>query len=241
MKKIFEQKAAERGHANFGWLKSYHNFSFGQWYNPKYMHFGALRVLNDDVVAPGAGFGRHPHANFEIISIPLEGALEHRDSMGNKQIIRSGEIQVMSAGRGIEHSEMNASRAEEVKFLQIWLIPNKQNVAPRYDQQLINTEGLYNQWVQILSPSPEDGGVWIHQDAWFHIGEFTQPHTLNYAIKRQSNGLFIFVLEGEVEVAGQSLNKRDATGLIEFDELNFQIKKSGTRILLMDVPMDLPN
>jgi redox-sensitive bicupin YhaK (pirin superfamily) len=229
-------RARDRGHANFGWLDSYHSFSFGQWYNPKYTNFGVLRVLNDDTVAPGAGFGRHPHANFEIISIPLAGALEHRDSMGNKQIIREGEIQVMSAGTGIEHSEMNASGEEEVKFLQIWLFPNKKNISPRYDQKLMNPGAIQNAFVQILSPKPGEEGVWIHQDAWFHIGIFTDLSTQTYALKKDGNGLFIFVLEGSVEVDGLLLEKRDALGLYDAEEVSFTQMKN-TRLLLMEVPM----
>lgn len=233
-------RAKDRGHVNFGWLDSYHSFSFGQWYDPRYTNFGVLRVLNDDVVAPGAGFGRHPHANFEIISIPLSGALEHRDSMGNKQIIRKGEIQVMSAGTGIEHSEMNASQAEEVKFLQIWLFPNKRNVTPRYDQQLINPKGIQNAFVQILSPHAGEEGVWIHQDAWFHIGQFTDTSVHPYAIKKEGNGLFVFVLDGSVEVDGTLLEKRDALGLQDVSRVSFA-KMNNTRLLLMEVPMQLPS
>ena len=232
-------RSSDRGHANFGWLDSYHSFSFGQWYDPRYTHFGVLRVLNDDVVAPGAGFSRHPHANFEIISIPLSGALEHRDSMGNKQIIREGEIQVMSAGTGIEHSEMNASREEEVKFLQIWLFPNKKNVTPRYDQKLINPKGIQNDFVQILSPNPGEEGVWIHQDAWFHLGTFTETSTHHYTLKKEGNGLFVFVLEGGVDIHGTRLEKRDAMGINEVDEVRFS-QMNDTQLLLMEVPMQMP-
>lgn len=233
-------RAKDRGHVNFGWLDSYHSFSFGQWYDPRYTNFGVLRVLNDDVVAPGAGFGRHPHANFEIISIPLSGALEHRDSMGNKQIIRKGEIQVMSAGTGVEHSEMNASREEEVKFLQIWLFPNKRNVTPRYDQKLMNPEGIQNAFVQILSPNPDEAGVWIHQDAWFHIGTFTEVSSQTYTLHREGNGLFVFVLEGSVEIEGIRLEKRDALGLHDFNQVNFT-EMNHAQLLLMEVPMQLPS
>jgi redox-sensitive bicupin YhaK (pirin superfamily) len=233
-------RSGERGHVNFGWLDSYHSFSFGQWYDPRYTNFGVLRVLNDDTVAPGAGFGRHPHANFEIISIPLAGALEHRDSMGNKQIIKEGEIQVMSAGTGVEHSEMNASREEEVKFLQIWLFPNKKNVTPRYDQKLMNPKGVKNAFVQILSPQAQEEGVWVHQDAWFHIGHFTESAPITYTLKKEGNGLFIYVLEGNVDVEGVLLGRRDALGLDKQQTFTF-LPSENSQLLLMEVPMQLPS
>ena len=175
--------ANTRGHANHGWLDSHHSFSFANYYNPERMNFGVLRVLNDDRVDPGQGFGMHPHDNMEIISIPLEGDLEHKDSMGNTAMIKQGDIQVMSAGTGIRHSEYNKNKDKQVKFLQIWVFPNKKNVTPRYDQ--INLPGMEvkNEFHQILSPRPDDAGVWIHQNAWFSMGNFDKKTKLSYTLK----------------------------------------------------------
>ena len=185
-------KAATRGHANHGWLNSYHSFSFGSYYNPERMNFGALRVLNDDTVDGGMGFGKHPHDNMEIISIPLEGDLEHKDSMGNTAVIKHGDIQAMSAGTGIYHSEKNRENSKPVKFLQIWIFPDKQDVEPRYDQVSLNPEDRHNRLQQILSPSPDDDGVWIHQNAWFHLGKFDSGVSSTYSLKDKNNG-FIFL------------------------------------------------
>ncbi|SHL16638.1 pirin family protein [Hymenobacter psychrotolerans] len=231
--------AASRGHANHGWLNSYHTFSFAGYQNPQRMHFGVLRVLNDDTVAAGMGFGAHPHDNMEIISIPLAGTLEHKDNAGNHGIIRSGDVQVMSAGTGIAHSEKNHSQSEEVKFLQIWLFPNKRGVQPRYDQQSFEPAGRRNQFQQVLSPSPGDAGVWIHQDAWFHLADFDAGFATDYQVKRPGNGVYVFVLEGGVTVAGQPLHRRDGFGLWETESFSVQAD-SAARLLLIEVPMNLP-
>lgn len=232
-------KADTRGHANHGWLDSYHSFSFASYHNPNRMNFGVLRVLNDDTVAPGMGFGTHPHNNMEIISIPLSGDLEHKDSMGTQEVIREGDIQVMSAGTGIQHSEYNANKDKEVKFLQIWIFPNKQGVSPRYDQISLKKEDRHNTLQQILSPNADDEGVWIHQNAWFHLGELDEGTQLTYSLKDpQNNGVYAFVLEGDVQLAGQDLERRDGFGIAEVSE--FDIKAlSGAKILLMEVPMEL--
>jgi redox-sensitive bicupin YhaK (pirin superfamily) len=231
-------KSTTRGHANHGWLNSYHTFSFAGYYNPERIHFGALRVLNDDTVAPGMGFGTHPHDNMEIISIPLEGELQHKDSMHNVAVIKKGEVQVMSAGTGIYHSEYNKRKDSEVKFLQIWVFPDKKNVTPRYDQISIEDIAQKNEFYQVLSPNANDQGVWIHQQAWFHLGEFDQELSRTYQFKKQGNGLYVFVLEGEAEVAGTKLSKRDGLGVWDTNELEFQVFE-GTRLLLMEVPMTL--
>ena len=190
-------KAKTRGHANHGWLDSHHSFSFANYYNPERMNFGVLRVLNDDIVAAGRGFGRHPHDNMEIISIPLEGDLEHKDSMGNTAVIKQGDVQAMSAGRGVYHSEFNKNQNKEVRFLQIWVFPNQRNVQPRYDQISVAKDKTKNKLYQILSPNSGDEGVWIHQNAWFHMGEFDQGKTSKYQLKAPGNGVYTFVLEGE--------------------------------------------
>ncbi|MFK7936728.1 MAG: pirin family protein, partial [Saprospiraceae bacterium] len=186
-------KANTRGHANHGWLNSHHSFSFANYRNPERMNFGVLRVLNDDVVAPGRGFGRHPHDNMEIISIPLSGNLEHKDSMGNVTTIKQGDVQVMSAGTGVYHSEYNQKKDEEVRFLQIWMFPNQRNVDPRYDQITLENNNLKNQLFQILSPSKDDDGVWVHQNSWWHMGQLEKGFCENYELRDQTNGVYFFV------------------------------------------------
>lgn len=231
-------KASTRGLADLGWLQSYQSFSFSEYYHPDRIRFGALRVLNDDTVSGGKGFGDHPHDNMEIISIPLEGELEHRDSMNNSAVISPGEIQVMSAGTGIYHTEYNKNAGQPVKFLQIWLFPNKRNVTPRYDQVKIDTAGSHNRLQQILSPNPDDEGVWIHQDAWFHKGRFDKGVSTEYHFKKEGNGVYVFVLEGDVEVNGQTLNRRDGFGIWDTNQLSLQAL-TDTEVLLIEVPMNI--
>ncbi|MEM9920015.1 MAG: pirin family protein [Bacteroidota bacterium] len=231
-------KADTRGHANHGWLDSHHTFSFANYYNPERTNFGVLRVLNDDVVSGGRGFGTHPHDNMEIISIPLSGALQHKDTLGNTHVIRKGNVQVMSAGTGIRHSEYNDHSDEEVRFLQIWLFPERRNVEPRYDDILFDPKDLHNNLLQVLSPNPEDEGVWIHQKAWFHMGEFDKNFETTYEIKRSGNGVYAFVLEGDVTIEGQPLNRRDGYGLWDVDKLHIKADKDA-QLLLMEVPMEV--
>jgi len=231
-------KAETRGHANHGWLNSYHSFSFSSYYNPERMHFGALRVLNDDTVDAGMGFGTHPHDNMEIISIPLEGDLEHKDSMNNVAVIKNGDIQAMSAGTGIYHSEYNKDRAHRVKFLQIWVYPNKKNVEPRYDQITLNLEDRHNKLQQILSPNPDDAGVWIHQNAWFHLGKFDKGLGTEYKLKATGNGVYVFVLSGDVKINEQELETRDGYGIWDTDKFTITAE-TDAEFLLMEVPMVL--
>ncbi|MFM1879035.1 MAG: hypothetical protein RLZZ241_1901 [Bacteroidota bacterium] len=228
--------AASRGRANFGWLNSYHSYSFGNYYNPERMQFGALRVLNDDRVAPGMGFDTHPHRNMEIISIGLEGELKHQDSMGNTAIIKAGDIQVMSAGSGITHSEYNNSKSEPVAFLQIWIFPSQANVAPRYDQISLKDLLKPNTWNLFLGPYGQYDGMWVYQNIWFHWGNFEAGQTISYALKNTQHGLFIFVIEGTVLTAGELLNQRDALELTAITELEFEFKAAAT-VLLMEVPL----
>ena len=237
MKTVYH-KASTRGHANHGWLNSYHSFSFASYYNPERMNFGVLRVLNDDQVAPGMGFGTHPHDNMEIISIPLEGDLEHKDSMGNKGVIKQGDVQVMSAGTGIQHSEYNRNKDRQVKFLQIWIFPNKKNVTPRYDQMTFDVDGRKNKLQQILSPTPDDEGVWIHQDAWFHMGKFDANHIETYQLKKPGNGIYVFVIDGDVTAGGQQLEKRDGLGVWDMDSLEITATTSA-EFLIMEIPMQM--
>ena len=234
--KTILHKAATRGHANHGWLNSYHTFSFAGYYDASRIHFGALRVLNDDTVAAGMGFGTHPHDNMEIISIPLSGDLKHKDSMGNEAIIRQGDIQVMSAGTGISHSEMNANRDKEVKFLQIWVFPNQKNVQPRYDQISMDESKMKNNFLQLLSPDKNDEGVWIHQNAWFSMGLIENGNTVNYALKDKNNGVYAFVLEGTVSVNNEVLEKRDGLGITETEAFTVTATDNA-KVLLMEVPM----
>ncbi|PKA99198.1 hypothetical protein B0O79_2899 [Flavobacteriaceae bacterium MAR_2009_75] len=234
--KTILHKADSRGHADHGWLNSYHTFSFANYHNPERMNFGVLRVLNDDEVAEGMGFGTHGHSNMEIISIPLEGDLEHKDSMGNTTVIKQGDIQVMSAGSGIQHSEKNKNSDQKVKFLQIWMLPNEVNVTPRYGQISLQKSDLTNQFFQILSPNADDTGVWIHQDAWFHLGHFDKGQLTTYSLKNGSNGLYIFVLEGETAVGGTRLGRRDGLGVWETDKIEFTFLEN-SKVLLMEVPM----
>lgn len=237
MKNMVLHKAASRGGADHGWLKARHTFSFANYYNPERVQFGVLRVLNDDIIAGGMGFGTHPHDNMEIITIPILGELAHKDSMGNTEVIREGEIQVMSAGTGIQHSEFNNFKDKTINTLQIWIFPNKRNVKPRYDQHKMDVAKMQNTWLQVLSPSADDTGVWIHQDAWFHVGEFVKDKKVTYTMKAPRNGLYIFVISGKVIVNGVELDERDGLGVWETDEFNFSISNNKTRILLMDVPM----
>ncbi|MGZ3864306.1 MAG: pirin family protein [Bacteroidia bacterium] len=231
-------KSETRGHANHGWLDSHHTFSFANYYNPERMHFGVLRVLNDDMVEDGMGFGTHPHDNMEIISIPLEGDLEHKDSMGNTTVIKHGDIQVMSAGTGIYHSEFNKNKDRKVKFLQIWVFPNKKNVTPRYDQITLNIKDRHNKLQQILSPNTDDEGVWIYQNAWFHLGEFDKDIKTNYKLRDpQNNGVYAFIIKGEFTVNGNKLNERDGLGIWSVENLDIRSDSKGSEILLMEVPM----
>lgn len=235
MKKVIH-KAGSRGYADHDWLKSHHTFSFANYYDPERVHFGALRVLNDDDIAGGGGFGRHPHDNMEIITIPLEGQLEHQDSMGNREVISAGEVQVMSAGTGIFHSEYNKNQDRPVKLLQIWLFPNKKNVQPRYDQIKLNDADRHNKLQQILSPDPNDAGTWIHQDAWFHLGKLDKGTSADYRVKKDGNGLYAFVISGNVTIGGEQLDARDAVGIWEAEKIDIHAE-SDAEVLLMDVPM----
>ena len=239
MIKTILHRAETRGHANHGWLESYHTFSFADYYDPERIHFGTLRVLNDDRVEPGMGFDTHPHDNMEIISIPLSGILEHKDSMGNVAVIKSGDIQVMSAGTGIRHSEYNKSRENLVRFLQIWVIPNKRNVTPRYGQITLDSKDHHNKLQQIVSPNPDDDGVWIYQDAWFHLGSFDKDFTITYSIKFDGNGLYAFVLEGNISIDGIDLNRRDGLGIWDTDKISIKANSQDAKILLMEVPLNI--
>lgn len=237
MKTVFHS-ANSRGNADHGWLKSRHTFSFANYYDPERIHFGALRVINDDFVEGGRGFGSHPHDNMEIISIPLSGDLAHKDSMGNGSIIRYGDIQVMSAGTGITHSEMNLNADMPVKFLQIWVFPNKRNVTPRYQQISLANNAKQNDFQQILSPNMDDEGVWIHQNAWFNLAKFDKNTEKTYRLHNIKNGVYVFVIKGSAKVENVVLAERDGLGVWEVEKLHIEASPD-TEILIMEVPMEL--
>jgi len=235
---IIIHRAHSRGTADHGWLKANFSFSFANYHNPERMHFGVLRVLNDDTIGAGRGFRTHPHDNMEIITIPLKGTLEHKDSMGNTSQIKAGEIQVMSAGTGIRHSEF-ATTTEDVQSFQIWLFPKYKDVTPRYDQLRLDPVKRKNAFQQILSPNQNDEGVWIHQDAWFHMADIDQGKNLEYKCKRNGNGMYIMVVDGSASILGHTLNKRDAMGIWDVNSIAVKSENPSTQILVLDVPMTL--
>lgn len=228
--------ASQRGEADFVWLKAKYSFSFANYYNPERIHFGVLRVLNDDIIAAGEGFPTHPHDNMEIITIPLTGAIEHEDTMGSHSVVRAGEIQVMSAGHGVYHSEFNPNKSTPTNLLQIWLFPNKKDVKPRYQDIKLDDLKRENDWYQIVSPDKNDQGGWIYQDAWFSMGDFTEDTSIQYKLKSKNNGLYVFLIEGKISLLDEVLNPRDAMSISDIETVDFEIK-AGSRILLIDVPM----
>jgi len=237
--KTILHKADTRGHARHGWLESYHSFSFADYYNPERIHFGALRVLNDDTVAAGMGFGTHPHENMEIISIPTYGDLEHRDNMGNTQVIKQGDVQVMSAGTGIQHGEKNKNSDKPVKFFQIWIFPKQKNVKPRYEQKSFSEKEKHNNLITIVSPiGTEDGGVQIHQDAWFSLGKLDKDLSITYELKNKANAVYAFIIEGDITINGQQLNRRDGLGIMDSDRMEIKAD-TDSEVLLMEVPVIL--
>ncbi|MEN9299800.1 MAG: hypothetical protein RLZZ429_2113 [Bacteroidota bacterium] len=235
--KTILHKANTRGHASFGWLNSYHTFSFGHYYSPDRIHFGALRVLNDDTVKGGMGFSKHPHDNMEIVSIPLSGDLHHKDTTGRDEIIRQHDVQIMSAGSGIAHSETNANHDKEVKFLQIWVFPKLKNIEPRYQQKSFKPEDRLNQVLTVVAPDDEKA-VWINQDAWFSLANLEAGVEKNYQIKRKENGVYAFIIGGQVTINGEQLDARDGLGIWETDTIHITAN-SNAEVLLIDVPMKL--
>lgn len=235
--KTLVHRSEERGHADHGWLNAHHSFSFAGWHNPAKTHFGLLRVLNDDIVAPGMGFGEHPHDNMEIVTIPLQGSLRHRDSMGNSEAIKYGEVQIMSAGTGIRHSEFNDSRTEPVNLLQIWVFPKERNIQPRYDQKKFNVQERENKFQTVVAPDQKDGAMWINQDAWFSLANMKKDTNLSYAPARPSNGAYFFVIEGNVTIADVILNDRDAIGVWDYDQVNIKASEDA-QLLVIDIPMN---
>lgn len=232
-------KSEGRGRINHGWLKAYHTFSFADYYNPEKVHFGMLRVLNNDTIEAGMGFGTHPHDNMEIITIPLAGELAHRDSMGNVHVISEGEVQVMTAGTGITHSEYNASDNKKTEIFQIWVFPREHGLTPNYDQKLFNHNSKLNELTTVVSPDGVDGSLIVQQDVWFNLGKYRQDESFEYTPRKKDNGLFIMVIEGEFKVNDIVLSRRDAIGLSDIEENSIKIEalKKDSRILIIDVPM----
>lgn len=235
MKTIFHP-ASGRGHVDLGWLNSFHSFSFGHWYDPSKIHFGALRVLNDDQVRGGGGFGTHPHDNMEIVSIPLRGELTHKDSIGTQGLIKTGDVQIMSAGSGIQHSEMNASKSENVNFLQVWVIPKKENIEPRYDQKTFDISLRANRWQVVVSPQENEGGVWINQDARFALAKLDAGKEIVFEQKFKDSGVYLFLIDGQIEAGGTKIGKRDALGITESDKVTIKAN-ADSEILAIEVPM----
>ncbi|MEP7167997.1 MAG: pirin family protein [Bacteroidota bacterium] len=230
-------KSDSRGHADHGWLNTYHSFSFANYHNSDKVHFGMLRVLNDDYVAEGMGFGTHPHDNMEIVTIVTSGALEHRDSMGNTAVIKPNEVQIMSAGTGITHSEYNHSKTEPVKLFQIWVFPKERNIKPRYDQKLFSAEEKKNKLLTVVSPSKENSAVWINQDAWFSLGSLEKNKSIEYNLHKKGNGVYVFVIEGEITAGEIDLGKRDGVGISDADKFNVTAKTNAD-VLLIEIPMN---
>jgi len=230
-------RANERGSADHGWLNAKHTFSFAGYYNPERVHFGMLRVFNDDIVAPAMGFGMHPHDNMEIVTIPIQGELEHKDSEGHHGVITQGEVQVMSAGSGLYHSEFNHSKDKEVNLMQIWVLPRQRDIEPRYDQKAFDEEGRKNKFQVVASPEKDNGSLWLNQNVYFNLGNFDKGQTAKYERKLKNNGMWLFVIEGEVEVNGEKLERRDSMGISETDAADLKFTKD-SKVLIIDVPMN---
>ncbi len=231
-------KAESRGYADHGWLKTRHTFSFASYYDPSRVRFGLLRVLNDDIIEGGMGFGTHPHDNMEIVTIPLEGVLAHKDSMGTKQTLKPGEIQIMSAGSGLTHSEFNNSETEKINLLQIWVFPKERNIEPRYDQKVFEASERKNKFQTVVSPVQENSAMWINQDAYFSLANIDKGKNLKYDIKFEGNGVYLFVIKGSISAAGETLDKRDAIGVEETNSLEISALEN-SEILVIEVPMSL--
>jgi len=234
-KRIF--RSEDRGSADHGWLKAKHSFSFANYYDPEKIHFGKLRVLNDDIVKPKMGFGKHPHDNMEIVTIPLKGELAHEDSTGNKEVIRQNEIQIMSAGSGLTHSEFNNSDSEDVNLLQIWVLPKVKDIEPRYDQKIFEPADRQNKIHTIVSPEKNENTLWINQNAYFSLSESDKDIDLKYDIKYNGNGVYVFIIDGKVKIDGDILDKRDAVGIEDTDSFEINVIED-SKILFIEIPMN---
>lgn len=229
-------RADERGYADHGWLKAKHSFSFASYYNPGKIRFGLLRVLNDDIVEAGAGFGTHPHDNMEIVTIPLRGEVAHKDSTGNHGVIRPGDVQIMSAGSGLTHSEYNNSDKNDVNLLQIWVFPKEKDINPRYDQKTFNPSDRVNKIVTLVSPEKNGETLWINQNAYFSLSDVMKDNSVKYKVNSKGNGVYIFIIEGEVNVSGEKLSKRDAIGVEDAESIDI-LALNNSKVLFIEVPM----
>lgn len=230
-------RSDSRGYADHGWLQTYHTFSFAGYHDPSRVRFGLLRVLNDDVIQPGMGFGTHPHDNMEIVTIPLHGSLAHKDSMGHEEVIKSGEVQVMSAGSGLYHSEYNSSPTDPVNLLQVWVFPKIRNIEPRYDQKTFDIKDRIDQFQTVVSPDKNNSSLWLNQDVFFTLGNFSKGKKVNYKIKHPGNGAYVFVMEGSIEINGENLERRDGMGIELTESFDINVKED-SEILVIDVPMN---
>ena len=235
MEKIIH-RADTRGKFEYGWLKTNYTFSFSQYYDPERVQFGLLRVLNDDIFEAGRGFSTHSHDNMEIVTIPLQGALAHRDSTGHEEIIRANDVQIMSAGTGIHHSEVNASDSEPVSLLQIWVFPHRNGRQPRYDQKSFNPAERLNALQYLVTPDKSDGNLWLNQDAWFSRAEISEGKSLKYSLHNRKNGVCLFVIDGGVRVGENELNKRDGLGIWDASEIEVAAHAAAD-VLFIEVPM----
>lgn len=240
--KTIIHRAGDRGHADHGWLNAHHSFSFANWYDENKIQFGMLRVLNDDIVAAGQGFGTHPHNNMEIITIILKGTLQHKDNMGNGSVIRPGDVQLMSAGTGVLHSEFNPSTTEDVNLFQLWIFPKENGIIPRYDQKTFDSNQRKNKIQLIASGFKKDAELYIHQDAAISIAKLDSGRTLNYDVNKNGNGVYLLVIEGTIEINGELLSKRDAIGITESNSFSIKSKSDkdnySDEILIIEVPME---
>jgi hypothetical protein len=236
MKKIIH-KADSRGYFDYGWLKTYHTFSFSGYYDPDRVNFGMLRVLNDDAIEGGQGFGTHPHNDMEIITVPLEGALAHKDSTGSEGVIYPDEIQIMSAGTGILHSEFNHLSDGDSKLLQLWIFPNKKGHKPRYDQKFFDSEERKNKFQFIVTPEKKVGNLWLNQDAYLSLTNLEKDKSLNYKIHTKGNGVYLFLIEGKITVNNEYLSKRDGIGIWDTEEFSITANED-SQVLLIEVPMN---
>lgn len=234
MKTVFHS-AASRGQADHGWLKAKHSFSFASWHNPERVHFGMLRVLNDDIVSGGMGFGKHPHDNMEIITIPLAGAIKHADSMGFSEVVQTGEVQVMSAGTGIYHSEFNSNPDQELSLFQIWIFPNQKQITPRYAQRDYTL--IDDAFIDLVGPKESGLETWIAQDAWLSMGVFTSATQVKYGLKKPGNGIYIMLVDGSIQIGEQVLQQRDALAITDTAHVDIDIKQRA-KILVIEVPMN---
>lgn len=231
------QRASERGGANHGWLNAKHYFSFAGYHNPERVHFGLLRVLNDDKISGGAGFPPHPHDNMEIVTIPLSGALQHKDNTGGAGVIKAGDIQIMSAGTGVQHSEFNASKTEEATLFQVWIFPKLRNIKPRYDQRTFDINERINKWQIVVSPNEADNALWINQDARFALTKLEAGKMLSYENAFKGNGVYLVVINGSVEIDGKPFNKRDAVGISDADEFSIRATEDA-ELMAIEIPMN---